>query len=447
MSVARQSTPDPAAAAARRASLRAPALALPARHAGKRSDPHAVPRRARGGNHRGRGGGARPAARPHGQRAVGPVVGPCRAMRTPACARWSIRCVRPDLAIPRQTCHRRASGGKSRTELEENVAGGDQRSRGTPPARSNAHGANIMTDRTATLTFSDGSPSVTFPVLAGSVGPGRHRHPHAVRQDRQVHVRPGLPVDRVLQLDDHLHRRRQGRAAVPRLPDRGARDQVRLHGGLPPAALRRAAGFREEGGVHEPRDQAHDGQRADAGLPARIPPRRASDGGDDGPRRRAVGVLPGFDQPARRAPARHLRDPADRQDADAGCDGLQVLGRPAVHVSAQRPVLCGELHADDVRHAVRGLQGQRRAGARDGPHLHPARRPRAERVDVDGAAVRVVRHQPVRGDRGGCRLPVGPGARRRQRGLPQHALRHPGAGRRGEDRRVHRQGEGQEQHA
>ena len=28
-----------------------------------------------------------------------------------------------------------------------------------------------MTDRTATLTFSDGAPSVTFPILAGTVGP------------------------------------------------------------------------------------------------------------------------------------------------------------------------------------------------------------------------------------------------------------------------------------
>jgi citrate synthase len=35
-------------------------------------------------------------------------------------------------------------------------------------------------------------------------------------------------------------------------------------------------------------------------------------------------------------------------------------------------------------------------------------------------------------------------ARRRQRGVPQHALRHPEAGRRRQDRRVHRQGEGQE---
>ena len=209
-----------------------------------------------------------------------------------------------------------------------------------------------------------------------------------------------------------------------------------LYGELPNAA--------QKAEFVEPRDQAHDGQRADAVLPARLPPRCASDGGDDRARRRAVGVLPGLDEPARRAPARHLGDPADRQDADAGRDGVQVLGRPAVHVSAQRPVVRGELHADDVRHAVRGLQGQRRAGARDRPHLHPARRPRAERVDVDGAAVRVVGHQPVRGDRRGRGLPVGPGARRRQRGLPQHALRHPGAGRRREDRRVHRQGQGQE---
>src|SRR6516162_1502702 len=28
-----------------------------------------------------------------------------------------------------------------------------------------------MTDRTATLSFSDGSPSVTFPLLAGTLGP------------------------------------------------------------------------------------------------------------------------------------------------------------------------------------------------------------------------------------------------------------------------------------
>ena len=93
---------------------------------------------------------------------------------------------------------------------------------------------------------------------------------------------------------------------------------------------------------------------------------------------------------------------------------------------------------------MRGLPGQRRAGARARPHLHPARRSRAERVDVDGAPVRVVGHESVRRDRGRRRVPVGSGARRRQRGGAQHALRHPGAGRHGEDRRVHREGQGQE---
>ena len=303
-----------------------------------------------------------------------------------------------------------------------------------------------MTDRTATLTFSDGSPSRRPSRSSpGTIGPGRHRHPHALRQDRQVHLRPGLHVDR-----RRASRRSptstatRASCSIAAIRSRSSRVTLRLPRGLLPAALRRAAERRAAEGLRSPRHQAHDGQRADAVLHARLPARRASDGGDDRPGRRAVGVLSGLDEPARRAPARHLGDPADRQDADAGRDGVQVFGRPAVHVSAQRPVVRGELHADDVRHAVRGLQGQRRAGARARPHLHPARRPRAERVDVDGAPVRVVGHQPVRGDRRRRRLPVGPGARRRERGRAQHALRDPGAGRRREDRRVHRQGQGQE---
>ncbi len=301
-----------------------------------------------------------------------------------------------------------------------------------------------MTDRTATLNFSDGSAPVTFPVLTGTVGPevidirtlygktGKFTYDPGflstascssaityIDGDKGELLYRGYPIEELATRCDFLET-----------------CYLLLYGELP--TLDQKEKFVAT------RDQAHDGQRADAVLPARLPPRRAPDGGDDGPRRRDERVLPGLDQPARRAPARHLRDPPDRQDAHAGRDGLQVLGRPAVHVPAQRPVVRRELHAHDVRHAVRGLQGQRRAGARDGPHLHPARRPRAERVDVDGAHVRVVGHQPVRRDRGGRRLPVGPGARRRQRGVPQHALRHPGAGRRGEDRRLHRQGQGQE---
>ena len=81
------------------------------------------------------------------------------------------------------------------------------------------------------------------------------------------------------------------------------------------------------------------------------------------------------------------------------------------------------------------------AGARHGPHLHPARRPRAERLDLDGAARRLVGRQSVRLHRRRHRLPVGPGARRRQRGRAQDAGRdrprrpHP---------RIHQARQGQE---
>ena len=151
------------------------------------------------------------------------------------------------------------------------------------------------------------------------------------------------------------------------------------------------------------------------------------DGRADGSRGRDERVLSGLDEPARRPAARHLGAPADREDADARRDGLQVHGRPAVRLSAQRAVVRGELHADDVRDAVRGVQGQPGAGTCARSHLHPARRPRAECVDVHGSHVCVVGHEPVRGHCRGRRVPVGSGARRRQRGCAQHALRHPEA--------------------
>ena len=56
-----------------------------------------------------------------------------------------------------------------------------------------------------------------------------------------------------------------------------------------------------------------------------------------------------------------------------------------------------------------------------GPDLHPARRPRAERLDLHGPPGRVERRQPLRLHRRRRRLAVGPGARRGQRGGAQHA--------------------------
>ena len=244
-----------------------------------------------------------------------------------------------------------------------------------------------MTDRTATLTFSDGSPARHLPDPAGDDRPGRHRHPHAVRQDRQVHLRPGLHVDRVVQLDDHLHRRRQGRAPLPRLSDRGARGEVRLPRGLLPAALRRAAGrAQQKEDFVEPRDHHtmvnEQMQFFMRGFRRDAHPMAVMTG--------LVGALSAFYPDSMNLHDAHQRDiSAIRLIAKLPtlvAMAYKYSVGPAVHVSAQRAVVRGELHADDVRHAVRGLQGQRRAGARARPHLHPARRPRAERVDVDGAA-------------------------------------------------------------
>ena len=80
----------------------------------------------------------------------------------------------------------------------------------------------------------------------------------------------------------------------------------------------------------------------------------------------------------------------------------------------------------------RGLQGQSGAGARHGPHFHPACRSRAECFDLDRAARGLVGRQSVRLYRGRHRLLVGARAWRRQRGGAENADRdrhrrpHPG---------------------
>ena len=234
---------------------------------------------------------------------------------------------------------------------------------------------------------------------------------------------PGFTSTGELRIQDHLYRRRRGHSALSRLPDRAARRARRLPRDLLPAALRRTADRRAEGRLRQSRHPPHHGARADEPLLPGLPPRRASDGGHDRLRRRAVGLLSRLDRHLRSAPAHDRLDPHDREDADARGDGLQIFDRPAVRLSEERSRLRLELPAHVLRGAVRGLQGQPGAGARDGPHLHPARRPRAERLDLDGAARRLVRRQSVRLHRGRHRLPVGPGAWRRQRSRAQHAAR------------------------
>jgi citrate synthase len=48
-----------------------------------------------------------------------------------------------------------------------------------------------MSDRSANINFSDGSPSITFPMLTGTIDRG-HRHPHAVRKTGKFTYDPGF---------------------------------------------------------------------------------------------------------------------------------------------------------------------------------------------------------------------------------------------------------------
>ena len=274
-----------------------------------------------------------------------------------------------------------------------------------------------------TAKLAIGDKSLELPIYQGTHRPRRHRHPPALHRRRRLHLRPRLHLDRLLRERDHLHRRRQGRAALPRLPDRAAGREVALPRGRLPPALRRAADRGAARGLREPGDQPHHAARADGLLLPRLPARRAPDGdrlrhdGRDG------GLLPRLDRHHRRLAARGGDDPDDRQDADDRRLGLQVLGRPAVRLSAEQPRLRLELPQHVLRGAGRGLCGRPDPQPRDGPDLHAARRPRAERLDLDGAARLVLRRQPLRLHRRRRRLPLGAGARRRQRGVPQDAAR------------------------
>ena len=96
-------------------------------------------------------------------------------------------------------------------------------------------------DVKATLSFSDGSPTCELPIYKGTIGPDVIDIRKLYAQTGKFTYDPGFLSTAVLRIGDHLHRRRQGRAAVPRLPDRAAREQLRLPRNLLPAAVRRPA--------------------------------------------------------------------------------------------------------------------------------------------------------------------------------------------------------------
>ena len=229
----------------------------------------------------------------------------------------------------------------------------------------------------------------------------------------------------------HLHRRRQGHPRVPRLPDRAARRAVQLPRGRLPPGQRQPADQGRVRALGARRDESHVRAREPEDLHAGLPVRRAPDGHAARLGRRAVHLLPRVAQHLRRGVAGAADHPDDRQDADAR--RLRLPARPgqAVRLPGQRAQLRGELPLDAVQDERAEVRRRRPAGARAGDPLHPARRPRAERLHQRGPGDRLHPRRPVHG---GCRRhrrPLRPAARWRQRGRAEdaapdrHAGQHP----------------------
>ena len=189
---------------------------------------------------------------------------------------------------------------------------------------------------------------------------------------------------------------------------------------------------RPAGRVRPADPPAHAAARGPQAVLQRLPARRAPDAGAVLGGQRAVDLLPGLARPVRRGAGGDLHAAAAGEAADHRGLRLQEVGRPAVPLPGQLLRAGRELPADDVRLPGRALRAGPGAGQGAGHAVHPARRPRAELLDVDRAAGRLLARQPVRLGLGRHQRAVRPAARRRQpvgagdaRGDQARRRRHP----------------------
>ena len=184
-----------------------------------------------------------------------------------------------------------------------------------------------MAEKLATLSFSDGTPSMDFPVLSGTVGPDVIDVRALYAKTGKFTYDPGFMStascrSKITYIDGD-----EGILHVPRLSDRAARRALHLPRSRVPDPERRAAEQAAARRVRRHRDASHDGARAALALLPRVPPRCAPDGGAVRRGRRAVRVLPRLDRHQRSAQPRDLGVPPDREAADDHGDDLQVQRR------------------------------------------------------------------------------------------------------------------------
>ena len=199
-------------------------------------------------------------------------------------------------------------------------------------------------------------------------------------------------------------------------PDRAAVRALELPGGRLPADQRRAADADAADGVggrdHDPHVRARERQGLHAGLPLR----RQPDGHARRLRRRALDVLPRRQPDPRRARPRDADHPPAREDADARRVRVPPQHGPALRLPRQRPQLRRQLPRDDVQDDRAQVRARSAPGARARRAVHPARRPRTERLHQRRALGRLHPGRPLLRRRRRRRRAVRAAARRRQRG-------------------------------
>ena len=222
----------------------------------------------------------------------------------------------------------------------------------------------------------------------------------------------------------HLHRRRQGHPALPRLPDRAAGRAQHLPRDRLPDPVRRAADGRRSCRTGRTRSRctrwctrtSRSSWRASPTTPIRWACSSST-----------VGAMSTFYPDGKQifdAESRASADPAaDRQDADHRGLRLPPQHRPALRLPRQRP----QLHRQLPEHAVQDdraeVPAEPGARARARRAVHPARRPRAELLDQRDARHRQLARRSVLGAGRRGRGALRPAARRRQRSRAADAAR------------------------
>ena len=139
----------------------------------------------------------------------------------------------------------------------------------------------------------------------------------------------------------------------------------------------------------------------------------------------SVGALSTFYPDANRihddGRARDPDHPPAGEDADAGGVRLPPQHGPALCLPRQRPRLRGQLPRDDVQDDRAQVRARSPLGTRARRAVHPARRPRAERLHQRRALGRLHPGRPLLGRRRGRGGAVWTAARRRQRAGAAHA--------------------------